>query len=111
MEVNYLINQEEQIAINDRRAYEDIRIRMDGSPSAIPPSPSLPLRFWAVIEYPPDGGEGDTVENRLADYEQWLKVLRRNGLYEGPTRLRFVNREDSADAGGTDQGRGQGDAP
>jgi hypothetical protein len=95
MEVAYLQHQYEQIVFNDQRVYEDIRIRRDGTPSAIPPAPTLPLRFWAVVEWVPDGGEDDTVENRLANYEQWLKVLKKNGLYEGPTELKRVNREDA----------------
>jgi hypothetical protein len=96
MEIAYLENQADQIAANEQRAYEDIRIRRDGTPSAMPPSPTLPMRFWAVVEEAPDGGESGDVEGRLADYEQWLKVLRKNGLYEGPTELKRVGKDADA---------------
>lgn len=104
LEYAYLVNQEADIANNDARKYEDLRMRADGSPSAVPPHPTLPLSLWAVVEEAPDGEEHESVHDRLRGYQEWLRVLRRNGLYEGPTRLRFVNREESADAGGTDQG-------
>jgi hypothetical protein len=94
LEIGYLQQREEQIAVNDRRAYEDIRIRRDGHPSAVPPSPTLPLRLWAVIEDVPDGDEYDGVGERLRAYRAWMVVLRRNGLYNGPTDLKRVNGEE-----------------
>lgn len=75
------------------RTEEGLRRRADGSPSAAPPQSTLPVSYWAVVEAVPDGGEGDTVENRLADYELWLKALKKNGLYTGPTKLTRINEE------------------
>lgn len=101
LEFSYLVNQEADISTNDARRWEDARIRKDGTPSAVPPHPVVPLSHWAVIEAAPDGAEYEDVRDRLAGYREWLKVLRRNGLYDGPTRLTLDNpesREEDADA-------------
>jgi hypothetical protein len=101
LEFSYLANQDADIANNDRRMLEDLRMRADGSPSAVPPRPVVPLRFWAVVEAPPDGYEYESVYDRLVGYREWLRVLKRNGLYDGPTELTLVNpesREEDADA-------------
>ena len=111
LEFVYLVNQEADIDSNDNRRWEGIRVRKDGTPSAVPPHPTLPLRFWAVVEAPPDGYEYEDVQSRLSNYQEWLRVLKRNGLYDGPTALKVFNPEsreedDDAAAAGDD---GSGD--
>ena len=101
LEYAYLVNQEADITSNDERRWQDVRMRKDGTPSAAPPHPTVPLRFWAVVEAVPDGYEYEDVQQRLANYQEWLRVLKRNGLYDGPTTLKVFNpeaREEDADA-------------
>lgn len=81
------------MAINDatKRTGEGLRMRADGSPSAAPPQATLPLDLWATVQELPDGGEGEGVPERLHWYREWLRRLRKNGLYDGPTELKRVN--------------------
>ena len=81
----------------DRRSREGLRRRADGSPSAVPPQATLPVELWATVQELPDGGEGEGVPERLHWYREWLKALQKNGLYDGPTELRIVNREVDRD--------------
>ena len=80
----------------DQRAGWDLRMRADGSPSARAPASTLPLRFWAVVEELPDGGEDDGTVGRLATYREWLRFWKEKGLYDGPTRLKRVNDDDDS---------------
>lgn len=93
MRVEYGELCQDQVLESNSRALEGLRARKDGTPSARAPQAVVPLQLWAVYEETPDGGEDDSVENRLANYELWLKRLKRNGLYDGPTTLKRVNRE------------------
>jgi len=74
------------------RARQDLRVRRDGSPSARPPVPSLPLDFWAVVEDPPDGGDY-YLSHKLARYQGFLKKWKDHGLYDGPTELTYESHE------------------
>lgn len=83
----------DQVESAHERAREGLRRRKDGSPSAVTPQAVVPLRLWAVYEDVPDGSDYEDVENRLANYELWLRQLKKNGLYDGPTKLKRVNDE------------------
>jgi hypothetical protein len=76
MESDYVEHLEMDIRLQDTRRYEDLRMRADGSPSASPPHPVLPLKHWATIQGDPAG------------------ALKKNGLYDGPTALTFVRKEN-----------------
>lgn len=84
----------DQVESAAERAAEGLRRRKDGTPSAVPPRAVVPLSLWAVYEDVPDGGDDEDVENRLANYEFWLRRLKRNGLYDGPVTLKRVNDEE-----------------
>jgi hypothetical protein len=80
------------MAVNDaaKRTQEGLRMRADGSPSAVPPQATLPVDLWATVQDAPDGGEYSPPD-RLRAYQEWLKKLQANGLYDGPTELTRVN--------------------
>jgi len=80
------------MAINDaaKRTMEGLRRRADGSPSAVPPQATLPVDLWATVQDAPDGGEYSPAD-RLRAYQEWLRKLQQNGLYDGPTELTKVN--------------------
>lgn len=97
MAATYCQNEEDQIETSDERTREDLRMRVDGQPSARRPAASLPLSYWAVVESPPDGGEDFDVENKLRWYEEHLRMWKAKGLYDGPTDLTIVNPEHRED--------------
>lgn len=90
----YSRSEQDQIEVADERAREDLRMRADGQPSARRPASTLPKSYWAVIEDPPDGGDDGSTANRLHWYAEHLRMWAAKGLYDGPTELTVVNRED-----------------
>jgi hypothetical protein len=90
----YHSNEDEWLAAVTKRAAEDVRRRRDGTPSAVPPHPTVPLVLWAVYEATPDGGDYETQEAALSWYQGWLRRWKAMGLYDGGTDLIYVNRKD-----------------
>jgi hypothetical protein len=82
---------EDAIQEADARTGDGLRMRADGSPSAVPPQATLPVELWATVQELPDGGDGEGVPERLHWYREWLRRLQKNGLYDGPTELKRVN--------------------
>jgi hypothetical protein len=93
----YHSNEDEWMAAVTKRAAQDLRRRRDGTPSAVPPHPTVPLVLWAVYEATPDGGDYDDQYDALEAYQGWLRRWRARGLYDGGTDLIFVNRKDLGD--------------
>jgi hypothetical protein len=94
--------QKEDIAFSDERERDDLRMRVDGQPSARSPAATLPVSHWATVLSPPDGGDYDEVSDRLFLYQQQLEFWAGKGLYRGPTRLTYVNPESREDPGEPD---------
>jgi hypothetical protein len=94
--------QKEDIAFSDERERDDLRMRVDGQPSARAPAATLPVSHWATVLSPPDGGDYDEIADRLFLYQQQLEFWAGKGLYRGPTRLTYVNPESREDPGEPD---------
>lgn len=90
--IDYFHMQRSNIDLHRVRQHENLRRRADGSPSASPPAAQL--SYMAEVQDVPDGGKGNHVKSRLADYFARLRLWKMKGLYDGPTTPHIVNKED-----------------